>query len=245
MEEMKIPKIIHYCWFGRGDKPKLVNKCIESWKKAMPDYYLKEWNEDNFNINCNSYVSEAYEVKKYAFVSDYVRIYALYNYGGIYMDTDVKALKSLDKFLSEESFWGFEEKNYIATSTIGAVKGNKIIKMFLDYYENKSFSMENCQGIALTNVRIVTELFLELGLKMDGSKQNINKVGTVYPQEYFSPYDYINCINTSTENTVTIHYFYKSWLPFSARLKQGIKKILVKILGRKNLNKLREVKDRV
>ncbi len=243
MENNKIPKIIHYCWFGRGEKPKIVKACIESWKAVMPEYEIKEWNEDNFDINCNDFVRDAYEAKKYAFVSDYVRVYALNKYGGIYLDTDVKTLKSFDEFLYEDSFWGFEEKNFVATSTIGAAKNNEIIKMFLDSYADKKFKIENGQGIALTNVRVVSEILGVLGFKMDGSKQTIEGLGTVYPQEYFSPYDYINCVDTSTKDTVVIHYFYKSWLPFSARIKQYIKKVLVKFIGRKNLNKLREIKS--
>ena len=106
--DIRIPKVIHYCWFGRGKLPKLAKKCIKSWKKYLPDYKIIEWNEDNFDINSNQYVREAYEAKKYAFVSDYVRLYALYNYGGIYMDTDVEVIKSLDEFLIHEAFSGFE-----------------------------------------------------------------------------------------------------------------------------------------
>ena len=113
----KIPKIIHYCWFGRGEKPEIVKRCINSWKENLKDYEIIEWNENNFDININNYVKEAYENKKYAFVSDYVRVYALYNMGGIYFDTDVEVFKSLDEFLQEDSFWGFEEKDYIATRT--------------------------------------------------------------------------------------------------------------------------------
>ena len=100
MKKQQIPKIIHYCWFGKGPKPELAIKCIESWKKYCPDYEIKEWNEDNFDLNYNAYVKEAYENKKWAFVTDVVRLYALVNYGGIYMDTDVEVIKPLDEFLT-------------------------------------------------------------------------------------------------------------------------------------------------
>ena len=110
INEIKIPKYIHYCWFGKGEKPDIVKKCIESWKANLSDYEIIEWNEENFDINSNDYVREAYKVKKFAFVSDYVRVYALYNHGGIYLDTDVEVFKSFDEIFNNESFWGFEQK---------------------------------------------------------------------------------------------------------------------------------------
>lgn len=242
MKVKKIPKTIHYCWFGRGEKPRALKESIESWKRVMPDYEIKEWNEDNFDLNKNKFAMEAYEEKKFAFVSDFVRVYVLYNYGGVYMDTDVEAIKTFDDFLDEESFWGFEEKNFIATSTIGAAPKNKIVKAFLDYYCDKTFKGKSGQGTSLTNVKVVSEIFSNLGIVMDGTKQSIEG-GTIYPKDYFSPYDYINCALEVTENTVTIHYFYKSWLPITSRVKERIKKLLVKVIGKKYLIKLREFKE--
>lgn len=234
-----IPKVIHYCWFGRGEKPKIVLKCIESWKKKLPDYDIVEWNEENFDINDNTYVREAYGVKKYAFVSDYVRVYALYHYGGIYLDTDVEVLQTLDKFLEHPSFWGFEEGDYIATSTIGAQKGNPLIKEFLDSYRGKSFYKSDGSYNELTNVAVVTKIFQSHGVVMNGSFQSIGTMGILYPQEYFSPFDYINCSKQTTKNSYTIHYFYKSWLPPSVRLKGQIKYILSSIFGPKIMKALR------
>lgn len=240
----RIPKIIHYCWFGKGSKPEIVVECIESWKKILIDYEIREWNEENFDINCNKYVKEAYENKKFAFVSDYVRVYALYNYGGIYLDTDTEVFKSLDEFLGEESFWGFEEKNYIATSTIGSRKHNKLIKKFLDFYENKSFNETNQILETSTNVQIVTNIFKELGFEMNGKKQTINNIGTVYPQAYFSPYDYINCYDKKTDKTYTKHHFYKSWISPRDKMKSNIKKVLVKTIGGKNIARIRGIVQR-
>lgn len=240
----KIPKIIHYCWFGKKDKPDIVNHCINSWKKVLDDYEIIEWNEDNFDININQYVREAYENKKFAFVSDYVRVYALYNMGGIYMDTDVEVIKSLDTFLNEDSFWGFEEKNYIATSTIGSKKRNKVIKMFLDFYQDKSFNEISEELEAYTNVQIITNIFRNLGFEMNGKKQTIDSIGTIYPQEYFSPYDYINCYDKRTYKTYTIHYFYKSWLSKKDIIKLKIKMFIVKIIGGNNLAKIRNLISR-
>ncbi|MDQ0242552.1 hypothetical protein J2S09_000088 [Bacillus fengqiuensis] len=237
----KIPKIIHYCWFGGNEKPEIVKKCIESWRGNLAHYEIKEWNEDNFDITGNPYVREAYEAKKFAFVSDYVRVHALYNFGGIYLDTDVEVFKSFDDFLQHDSFWGFEQENYIATSTIGAAMGNKLIKLFLDSYKEKTFIKEDGTHDQLTNVAIVTDILKDIGLKTNGEYQEIDGIGVFYPQTYFSPYDYINCRNFITENTYAMHHFYKSWLPPKARLKSNVKLVLSKIIGGDNIAKLRKI----
>lgn len=237
---MKINKVIHYCWFGRGEKPEIVKKCIQSWKEILIGYKIIEWNEDNFDISSNDYVKEAYEAKKYAFVSDYVRVYALYNYGGIYLDTDVEVFKSFDDLLENDSIWGFEEKNYIATSTIGAKKGNKIIGEFLQLYYNRKFIKEDGSYDDFTNVAMVTEMLEKKGLKMNGEYQEIEGA-TFYPQTYFSPYDYINCRKFITEDTYCMHHFYKSWLPMGVRLKCNIKVILSKTIGGDNIAKIRNL----
>ena len=240
----KIPRIIHYCWFGRSEKPEIVKKCIQSWKNILTDYEIIEWNEDNFDINSNKYVKEAYENKKYAFVSDYVRVKVLYDMGGIYLDTDVEVYKSLDKFLEEESFWGFEEKNYIATSTIGARSGNRLIKQFLDFYEGKSYTEMAKDVETSTNVQIVTRIFKEIGFEMNGERQSIDNIGTIYPQEYFSPYDYINYYNKKTDKTYTMHHFYKSWISPKDKIKSNIKKVLAKTVGGKNIARIRSIVQR-
>ena len=240
---MKINKCIHYCWFGKGEKPEIVNKCINSWRKILYDYEIIEWNEDNFDINCNQYVKEAYEAKKFAFVSDYVRLYALFNYGGIYLDTDVEIFKRFDDLLYNESIWGFEQENYIATSTIGAVKGNKIVGEFLSLYKDRQFIKEDGSYDDITNVAMVTKMLEEKGLKMNGAFQKID-AATFYPQTYFSPYDYINCRKFITDDTYCIHYFYKSWLPYKTRLKGTFKEILANLIGGDNIAKLRKVINR-
>ena len=237
----KIPKIIHYCWFGRGEKPELVQKCLNSWKIHLSEYQIVEWNEDTFDIHVNSYVKEAYEAKKYAFVSDYVRVYALYQYGGIYLDTDVEVFKSFNDLLHHESFWGFEQENYIATSTIGAANGNPIVEIFLDSYKGKKFIKDDGNFDDLTNVSIVTNLLKKQGIIMDGKYQELAGLAAFYPQTYFSPYDYINCRKFITENTYTMHHFYKSWLPPKARFKSNIKMILSQIVGGNNIAKIRKV----
>lgn len=242
---IKIPKIIHYCWFGEKEKPEIVQKCIKSWKQYLSDYEFIEWNEQNFDVSCNSYVREAYQARKFAFVSDYVRVYALYNQGGIYLDTDVEVFKPFDDLLHHESFWGFEQENYIATSTIGAKKGNQLIKLFLNSYNEKNFIKEDGSYNDLTNVAIVTGLLKNIGLKMNGQIQEIKGHGTFYPQSYFSPFDYINCRKFITENTYTMHHFYKSWLPLKSRLKSNIKTLAAKVIGGENIAKIRKKVSRV
>lgn len=237
----KIPKKIHYCWFGGKEKPGIVKKCIESWTKHLPDYEIIEWNENNFNINKNSYVKEAYQSEKYAFVSDYVRVYALYHYGGIYLDTDVEVYKPFDDLLHHTSFWGFEQENFIATSTIGAEKGNRLIKAFLDSYDNKFFIKADGTFDELTNVAIISKILEKMGLNLNGEYQVIEGIGAFYPQTYFSPYDYINCRSFQTDNTFAIHHFYKSWLPIRTRVKTKIKKILSKVIGGDNIARLRNL----
>lgn len=238
MSKKKIPKIIHYCWFGKGDKPDIVKECIKSWKEKLNEYEIKEWNEDTFDITSNEFVKEAYNNKKYAFVSDYVRVYALYNYGGIYLDTDVEVLQNFDKYLDNESFWGFEVGNYIATSTIGAQKGSLIIKNFLDSYNEKSFINEDGSFNITTNVKIVSKIFEELGIKLNGEYQKIDCIGAIYPVEVFSPYDYRYYEDLRTKETVSVHHYYKSWLPIKDKVKQVIKKILIKLVGVKNIKRV-------
>lgn len=240
-ETTNIPKIIHYCWFGGKEKPEIVKKCIQSWRKILNDYEIVEWNETNFDIQSNTFVQEAYEAGKFAFVSDYVRVYVLYNQGGIYLDTDVEVFQPFDKFLHHESFWGFEQENYIATSTIGARKGNKLISQFLDSYRSKSFLKEDGSFHELTNVAIVTKILEETGLKRDGSYQEIEGIGAFYPQTYFSPYDYINIRKFVTEETVALHHFYKSWLPPSVRMKSSLKQLVAKCIGGNNIAKIRKI----
>ena len=242
MNNSSIPKIIHYCWFGKKDKPDIVKRCIHSWKTYLHDYKITEWNEENFDINSNNFVKEAYAKKKYAFVSDYVRVYALYHYGGIYMDTDVEVKQPFsDEILGNDSFWGFEEKNYIATSTIGTKKGNKLIKRFLDSYDGKEFIKEDGEIDTLTNVAIVSNIIEGIGIRLDGTYQRIEGICTVYPQEYFSPYDYINCYSKANENTYTIHHFYKSWLPYKEKIKENIKKMISRIIGGHRVAQVRRI----
>ncbi len=205
-----IPKKIHYCWFGRGKKSELILRCIESWKKFCPDYEIIEWNEDNLDINATNYTKQAYEAKKWAFVSDYARLYALYQEGGIYLDTDVEILKPLDCFLEHEAFTGFEVKDSPITAVMGANKENSIIKMLLDYYNTANFINEDGSLNLVTNTHIITEYFIEQGVKLNGKKQTISDM-VIYPQIIFCPNNLSRVFNKPSKKSYTIHHFDQSW----------------------------------
>ncbi len=232
-----IPKIVHYCWFGGKDKPENVRRCIESWKKHLPDYSFMEWNEDNFDYHALEYTKAAYKARKYAFVSDVARLKALSEYGGIYMDTDVEVLKSFDDILDNHCVLGLEERNYIATSFIAAEPNFPLINSFLCDYNNAVFDMNGNSG-AETNVQKLTEIMEKLGFTRKNEFQQVGDI-SIYPREYFSPYDYINCIDMCTENTYCVHYFHVTWMPRSVRIKKAIKKAASKLLGKKKMDALR------
>ena len=158
-----IPRIIHYCWFG-GDKPKKVLKCIESWKKCLPDYEIMEWNQNNFNVYEKQYTADAYQAHKYAFVSDVARIKALYDYGGIYLDTDVMVYKNFNNILNHRCVFGFEEEQYIATSFMACEPQHPLMKKFLSIYDDLLFFDENGNIIPGTNVEKLTKILTDMGL---------------------------------------------------------------------------------
>lgn len=222
-----IPKVIHYCWFGRGELPDLAKICIESWKTYCPDYEIKEWNEDNFDLDKYPYVREAYDKRKFAFVTDVVRLYALYHEGGIYMDTDVEVLKPLDRFLSHHAFSGFEDEKFVPTGIMASEKGGKWAKDNLEYYCGKHFLKEDGSMDLTTNVVTITNYMLPLGLKQDNTYQDFPGLITFYPKDYFCPKSYIDGQIYLTDNTYTIHHFAASWITKSDRLRAKIYDIVV------------------
>lgn len=226
-----IPKIIHYCWFGRGQMPELAIKCIESWNKYLPDYELYLWNEDNFDINSIPYVKEAYESRKFAFVTDYVRLYALYNIGGIYMDTDVEVLKSLDDLLDLPAFSGFETQTDIPTGLMASEKHGKWALEMLDYYTDRHFIKPDGSLDMTSNVLIIGSLMAQNGFILKNGHQDYKGYMHMFPKDYFCPKERSGLLKI-TENTYCIHHFAGSWVNKSKAQKVKIF-ITKKILGPK------------
>ncbi len=222
-----IPKIIHYCWFGGNPLPKDVTNYIDSWKKYCPDYEIKEWNESNFDIHSNGYVEQAYNAKKWAFVSDYVRLYSIYHFGGIYMDTDVEVRKPLDEFLKYEGFTGFQSYRSPLTGTMGCCKGNEIIGQVLKDYQNRQFIKEDGKLDLTTNIIPFKKIVLQHGFELKDIFQEHEEFA-IYPSEYFCAYDFDKQKHIITPNTYTIHHFAGSWIPRRQRIRRKIKMIVKK-----------------
>lgn len=216
-----IPKTIHYCWFGRGPKPDLAKRCIESWKKFCPNYEIKEWNEDNFDLDMYPYTREAYDNRKFAFVTDVVRLYALYNEGGIYMDTDVEVLKPLDSLLGYKGVSGFEAESRIPTGLMAFEKGHPLVQELLDDYIGLHFVREDGTLDLTTNVTRITNVCNKHGFIPNGQLQTIADF-TLLPQDYLCPKDYETKQVHLTDNTLCIHHFDGSWISKSSKLKKKI-----------------------
>lgn len=214
-----IPKVIHYCWFGGSEISKKEKMCIKTWKRVLSDYKIVRWDESNFNVNINNYVKQAYNAKKYAFVSDYARFYILYNNGGIYMDTDVEVLKPLDSFLSNSMFAGFEGDENIAPGLIFAsTKGEKLIKEILDSYNDRNFINLDGSFNLKTVVEYTTDILKTHGFIANGEFQTVEGMA-LYPKRYFCPLDYhTNKLSLTTE-TYTIHHYVASWQPLNQKFK--------------------------
>jgi len=197
-------KRIIFCWFGGKEKPENIQNCIKTWKEKMPDWEYLEINEKNFDINYNEYVKNAYENKKWAYVSDVARLWALYTYGGIYMDTDVLVYQPLDKFLNHSFFTGFEQSHYPVTATMGAEKGNQLIKEMLDVYNNKVFQTHENWGDYETNTMIMSDI---IGKYFDREKVEYqeNNNMAIYPRETFCWHEVLD------ERVYTKHCMFGSW----------------------------------
>jgi mannosyltransferase OCH1-like enzyme len=240
-----IPKIIHYCWFGRNPLPESAQKCIASWRKFLPDYEIIEWNEDNYDINKIAYTAEAYAAKKYAFVSDYARFDILSQHGGLYFDTDVEVIKSFDDIVANGPFMGCEidanGSNSIAVNPglcFGGSPNLSIYKEILNYYAKLHYTIDGKIIEDATVVAHTTNVLFRHGLKNVPTIQKVAGI-TIYPQRYFNPLNDVTGKLTITPETHSIHWFSKTWCDVSP-FRTKISRLSHRLLGTKLIPKLRE-----
>jgi len=233
-----IPKTIHYCWFSGNPIPKELQKCIDTWKRFCPDYEIIRWDESNYDIHKSLYMEQAYAHKKWGFVSDYARLDILYQYGGIYLDTDVELIRNLDELLYQPAFCGVEKwGNINSGGCVAGQAGNSVIKEILSSRKNIRFTNEDGTLNLTTCGYYETRVFVKLGLQLNGTTQVIgNGMMSVYSPDFFHPFDYISGETHITENTYSIHHFSGSWLgPKAAgerkRTRQRYKEFVDKLEG--------------
>lgn len=227
-----IPKVIHYCWFGRNPLPESALKCIESWKKYLPDYEIKEWNEDNIDVNIIPYTAEAYKLKKYAFVSDYARFWILYKYGGLYFDTDVEVIKPMDDIIARGPFMGCENSAQPGANPknlgvapglgLGVNPGLGLYQEILDFYNDMHYLLPNGTTSTETVVTITTKLLCKKGLQNTSEVQFVDGVW-IYPKEYFCPLSRLTGKMNITHNTYSIHLYDGTWLSPKQKVASWIK----------------------
>lgn len=244
-----IPKKIHYCWFGGNKLPESAKKCIDSWKKYFPEYEILQWNEDNYNVRKNEYIRGAFESKKYAFVSDYVRFDVLYRYGGLYFDTDVEVICSFDDILKNGSYMGCEidgngssDVSILVNPGLGmaAPKGIELYKEILNYYDEQKFYDSNGDINTTTVVIRTTQILLEKGLKNIPEIQKVGQI-TIYPKEYFNPRNNNTGMLQKTNNTHSIHWYAQSWVSTKERLRSKITRPIHRIFGENCFNEIKKI----
>lgn len=245
-EPLYIPKIIHYSWFGGKKKSKFIRQCIKTWEKYLSDYQIIEWNETNFDLEGHRFAKEAYEAGKYAFVSDYVRVYVVYHYGGIYFDTDIEVRRDFtDKLAGAKFVIAFELSNSLMTGFFAAQKENPAVKEILDYYDGIGFYEKDGSMKLTPNPVIFARETEKFGLKFNGKYQEIGDGMRIFPNEVFGGYNVYDMIYTLTENTVLIHHYTASWRTIREEIPVKIKKLLLKVFGVKFFRFMRRVKHRL
>lgn len=223
---MSIPKVIHYCWFGKGKMPALAEKCIKSWKKYCPDYKIVCWNEENFDIEENRYAKEAYEAGKWAFVSDYVRLKVLYCEGGIYLDTDVELIRPIDDLIKETGYMGFDDNGIISTGLgFACEKGNELIGALLSDYDDIPFILPDGSFDMTPCPDRNTKTMVRLGMNL-ANKDQVFMGMHMLPEDYLCPMKYYTGKKIITKNTYSIHHFCASWTSKTAKRTLVLKRIL-------------------
>lgn len=226
-----IPKIIHYCWFGKGEKPDSVKKCIESWKTFCPDFEICEWNEDNCDYLAMPFTAEAYAAKKYAFVSDVFRLIALERCGGVYFDTDVELIRSITPLLNDEGFIGFENDSFVNSGQgIASVSHHPVVQAMIEEYGKLHFLNADGSINAVGCPHINTEVLERFGLVKNGREQLISGF-RIYPADFFNPMDSTTGKLNITANTYSIHRYSMSWLPPHLRLKTKLGRLIRSVIN--------------
>ena len=233
-----IPKIIHFCWFGKNEYPRHVKKCINSWKKYCPDYEIKLWNEENYDVYKNKFVHEAYTNKKWAFVSDYARLDIIYSHGGFYLDTDVKLIKSLNHLTGMESFFSADELGINTGLGFGSVKKKFIIKEMMNYYEERTFIINGSMDLTPCTIPN-SQPFIKKGYFPKNEIQIFDGI-QILPPEYFSPIQGLKSELKLTKNTIGIHLSSRSWDRTTNRYKAALRLLL----GIKLINKIKKIYKR-
>jgi len=238
---MSIPKLIHYCWFGKKPLPNNCKKMIASWQKFLPDYQIMCWDETTFDVTVCAYVQSAYAAGKYAFVSDYARLFALHKFGGVYLDTDIEAVRSFDSLLQGHSaVFGFESGEKAMTAFMAAQPEHPIIAEFLDYYTQLVFDPANLEP----NTVPLTEILERRGLVKNNTEQVIDGDVAVFPLDYFQAYDFTKAVLCVTEKTCTVHRCYGSWCSPKERMLFAVKRLLGKCLSEEAYGKLKRIKKK-
>ncbi len=242
-----IPKIIHYCWLGDGQYSDLVNQCMESWKQKLPEYEFILWDKNKFDVTSFTWVNQAYQAKKFAFAADYIRFYALYNYGGIYLDSDVQVVKSFNPLLHNKSFIGFESTGDFEAAIIGAEKETPWMLKMLHYYEGRTFLKPNGQFDQRPLPLIIKDV-LDKETDVEASEKNTSYGLKIFPSVYFSPKNIHTKKVDSTKETYTIHHFDGQWVKknFTHKVKESVHKLVLRIFGHKGhfylINLIRKIK---
>jgi hypothetical protein len=207
----KIPKKIHYFWFGGNEIPEKNRIWMESWKRYCPDYEIIRWDESNYDYKKNEYMYDAYKHQKWGFVPDYARLDLIYRYGGVYFDTDVEIIRNIDDLLCDDAFCGFESRHYVNIgSGFGAVAGFPLIEVLRDTYEKAAFVSKDGSLNLTTSPQYQTKVLCELGLELNNTMQVIQGM-RIYPSDVLSPLCLITHMRNLTDNTHSIHHFSASW----------------------------------
>ncbi len=236
-----IPQIIHYCWFGKNEKPDNIKSYIKEWHQILPNYQFIEWNEDNFPIDYCTYTKEAYEMKKYAFVSDVARLYAINKYGGIYLDTDIEVLKDFSAFLNCSAIFSFESKDLLMTGFFAAEHGNKIIADLLEEYKNRKFKLENGKlNLVANTVYLTSYLHNKKNLEKNGLPQRLGEID-VYNFKTFGGFNADDSMFEISTETYLVHHCFASWGTRTFRVQFALKKHIAHLWGGRLYKTLRRI----